>query len=485
MTVVEWAGARVARAEWHLSPRLVPMAAAAIDLALLCSATVVAVLGRQHLALFTARNDISDYVLAAAVPLVLGWWFVVRAVGCYERDVFGAGTEEFKRVIRGSVLSSGLVGIGCYLTSFPLSRGFFFLLFTVGTPLLVLGRVALRRSIQRARARGHLRERVLIAGDPVHVDEVAAVLRREAWLGYTVVGALSATSAGPAETTAGIPVLGCTSAAADLVRETDVEVIVFAEGAFSTSADLRRTMWELENLPVQSIVVPCLTDVSSQRLKVRPVAGLPLVHLQSPRALHASRWAKRIFDIVGALALLALLTPLMVTAALAVKLHDGGPVLFRQTRVGRDGLRFGCLKFRSMVVDAQRLMAGLHASGAGNVVLFKMVDDPRVTRPGRVIRRFSIDELPQLWNVVRGQMSLVGPRPPLPEEVARYGDDMVRRLRVRPGLTGLWQVSGRSDLSWDDTVRLDLYYVDNWSMVQDLVILVRTLRAVVSSRGAY
>jgi exopolysaccharide biosynthesis polyprenyl glycosylphosphotransferase len=485
MTVVEGAGARVARAEWHLSPRLVPVAAAAIDLTLLCTATLVAALGRQHLGLFAARNDIADYVLVAAVPLVLGWWFVVRGVGCYARDVFGAGTEEFKRVIRASVLSAGLVGVGCYLTSFALSRGFFFLVFTVGTPLLLLGRVALRRSIRQARARGHLRERVLIAGNLAHVDELAAVLRRESWLGYTVVGALGAAPAGVTETTAGIPVLGCTSTAAALVEETEAEVIVFAEGAFDSSADLRRAMWELEGLPVQSIVVPSLTDVSGQRLKVRPVAGLPLVHLQAPRALQASRWAKRTFDVVGASLLLLLVTPLTLTAALAVKLHDGGPVLFRQTRVGRDGQPFGCLKFRSMVVDAERLLAGLQRSGAGNTVLFKMSDDPRVTRPGRLIRRFSIDELPQLWNVVRGQMSLVGPRPPLPEEVTRYGDDMARRLRVRPGLTGLWQVSGRSDLSWDDTVRLDLYYVDNWSMVQDLVILARTLRAVVSSRGAY
>jgi lipopolysaccharide/colanic/teichoic acid biosynthesis glycosyltransferase len=175
----------------------------------------------------------------------------------------------------------------------------------------------------------------------------------------------------------------------------------------------------------------------------------------------------------------------LLATALAVKFHDGGPVLFRQTRVGRDGRPFSCLKFRSMVTDAENLRADLEVNHERSSVLFKLVNDPRVTRPGKLIRRLSIDELPQLWNVLRGQMSLVGPRPPLPHEAARYGSDMRRRLRVRPGMTGLWQVSGRSDLSWDETVRLDLFYVDNWSMVQDLNILMRTVSAVLGSRGAY
>ena len=228
-------------------------------------------------------------------------------------------------------------------------------------------------------------------------------------------------------------------------------------------------------------MVPSLTDVSSERLKVRPVAGLPLVHVEAPRALHASHWAKRAFDVLGSLGILLLISPVWLATALAIKLHDGGPVLFRQTRIGRDGRPFSCLKFRSMVIDAEQLRADLEVNHERSAVLFKMADDPRVTRPGRLIRRLSIDELPQLWNVLRGQMSLVGPRPPLPHEAARYGSDMSRRLRVRPGMTGLWQVSGRSDLSWDETVRLDLYYVDNWSMVQDLTILARTVSAVLSS----
>jgi exopolysaccharide biosynthesis polyprenyl glycosylphosphotransferase len=477
----------VRRISWVDSPwpaRGIPLLAALSDLLLLAVATLTAMLGRQHLGVFEPRGDVVEYVSQAAAPLLVGWLAAVLALGGYAPEIFGAGTEEYRQLASASLLWAGLVGIGCYLVSFPLSRGFFVLVFTIGTPLLVLGRVVLRRSIHRARTRGHLRERVIIAGDGAHVDELAAVLRREPWMGYTVLGALTS-PLDKVETAAGIPVIADTGKAAQVIAETGAEVIVFVEGAFASSVEMRRAMWELEGLPVRSIVVPSLTDVSGERLKVRPIAGLPLVHLESPRALHASRWAKRAFDVVGASCLLVLTFPLTAVTALAVKLHDGGPVFFRQTRVGRDGRPFDCWKFRSMVVDAEGLKDGLEGDQAADNVLFKMAHDPRITRPGRWIRRFSLDEFPQLWNVVRGQMSLVGPRPPLPSEVARYEDDMNRRLRVRPGMTGLWQVSGRSDLSWEDTVRLDLYYVDNWSMVQDLVILARTLNAVLGSRGAY
>jgi exopolysaccharide biosynthesis polyprenyl glycosylphosphotransferase len=245
-------------------------------------------------------------------------------------------------------------------------------------------------------------------------------------------------------------------------------------------------VWALEERRVQVIVVPSLTDVSEDRIRVRPVAGLPLVHLERPQSQQAGRWLKRSFDVIGSAALLVFASPVLLAVALAVRFHDGGPVLFRQTRVGRDGREFECLKFRSMEVNAEQRLDALNAlRDGGNTVLFKMVEDPRITRPGRIIRRFSLDELPQLWNVLQGDMSLVGPRPPLPHEVEQYHSDVMRRLRVRPGMTGLWQVSGRSDLSWEETVRLDLYYVDNWSMVQDLAILARTLQAVLGSRGAY
>ncbi len=484
MTLLDNAVRRMTAQPSH-SARLIPLASAVGDFFVLAVATLIAMIGRQELTWFDARDDITGFVSAAAGPLLIGWLAMVLAVGAYARDIFGAGTEEYKLIIKASVLSAALVGIGCYLTGFPLSRGFFLLVFVIGTPLLLLWRLLWRRAIQHTRRHGHLREAVIIAGNPSHIDDVAAVLRRESWLGYTVLGALTNPGAQLVETPAGIPVLGSTTDAVAAIEAVSADVIIFADGAFASSLELRRAMWDLEGHNVQAIVVPSFTDVSSERLKVRPVAGLPLVHLEAPRTVHASHWAKRAFDIVGSAILLVLFAPLTVPTALAVKFHDGGPILFRQTRVGRDGRTFSCLKFRSMVVDAEQQQADLMVNHERSAVLFKMADDPRVTKPGRWIRRLSIDELPQLWNVLRGQMSLVGPRPPLPHEAARYEKDMTRRLRVRPGMTGLWQVSGRSDLSWDETVRLDLYYVDNWSMVQDLAILLRTLSAVLSSRGAY
>jgi exopolysaccharide biosynthesis polyprenyl glycosylphosphotransferase len=311
------------------------------------------------------------------------------------------------------------------------------------------------------------------------------VLAREPWLGYHIAGALTPAHEVDQETPGGVPVLGKVDETAELVRAYEAEVVFVVGGAFNDPSAMRNLVWDLEPDEVQMILAPGVTEVSSERIRVRPVAGLPLLHIDRPRSQDALRWAKRTFDIVGSATLLAVASPLLLWTAWQIKRFDGGPILFRQTRVGRDGDYFTCLKFRSMVVHAEDILAELHAQAGYHEGLFKLASDPRVTRPGAWIRRFSIDELPQLINVLRGDMSLVGPRPPLPLEVDRYTLTQSRRLRVRPGMTGLWQVSGRSDLSWSEAIRLDLYYVDNWSMVQDVMILARTVGAVLSSRGAY
>jgi exopolysaccharide biosynthesis polyprenyl glycosylphosphotransferase len=215
------------------------------------------------------------------------------------------------------------------------------------------------------------------------------------------------------------------------------------------------------------------------------VAGLPLIHVTTPTLEGGQRVAKRLFDIAVSGLLIVLFTPLMFILAMLIKADSRGPVLFKQERVGIEGAHFKMLKFRSMVVDAEERLADLAHRNEGNGVLFKLKNDPRVTRVGGFIRKFSLDELPQLFNIFGGSMSLVGPRPPLPREVEAYEQDVRRRLLVKPGLTGLWQVSGRSNLSWQDSVRLDLYYVENWSLAGDLVILLRTIRAVFHSTGAY
>lgn len=465
--------------------RALPATALLIDGLIIIAVGLVAIVGRRELGVFTTSADVESSVSVAGPLIITGWIATIAAAGGYKADLFGAGTDEYRRVLNSSLVAAGLAGVGCYLAKFPLSRGFFLLAFLLGIPALLVGRLLLRRAIHAARRHGSLRQRVLVAGSRSHVDEIAAVLRRESWLGYEVIGALTPEYDLSEETGSGIPVLGNCDEASSLAATARPDIIVFAGGSVSAAGSLRRMIWALERHDVQVIVAPSVTDISSERIKVRPVGGLPLIHIDPPTSNDAARWGKRTFDVAGSLFLILAFTPLLVIAAVHVLLHDRGPVHFRQTRIGKDGEEFACLKFRTMVVDAEARLAELHALIGYDQGLFKMADDPRVTRPGKWLRRFSIDELPQLFNVLRGEMSLVGPRPPLPLEVSKYDEQTARRLHVRPGMTGLWQVSGRSDLTWDEAVRLDLYYVDNWSMLQDLSILAKTLGAVFGSRGAY
>jgi exopolysaccharide biosynthesis polyprenyl glycosylphosphotransferase len=462
-----------------------PSVVGLVDAMIIGAATLLAMTFRDRLGVFDPANDVVENTTVAAAWIIALWLACLLALGAYRRSVFGAGTHEYRLVVNASTATAALVGVAAFLLKFPLSRAFFVMLFLIGVPALLLGRFAMRRVVQRARVHGRMAQRVLLVGSPGHVAEISAVLRRERWLGYHVVGCLLPPAhAEVIETASGVPVLGDTDEVASAVTLTEADIVFFTGGAYESGSELRRVAWDLEDEQhVRIIVAPSVTDVSSERVRIRPVAGLPLVHLERPRSRDASHWAKRAFDVAGSTVLLVLGLPVLLLAAAWIWLTDRGPVLFTQTRIGRDGREFCCYKLRSMVLDAEDRLRDLEEREGH--VLFKQSDDPRVTRPGRLIRRFSVDELPQLVNVLRGDMSLVGPRPPLPSEVSRYGDDMRRRLNVRPGLTGLWQVSGRAELSWEDTVRLDLYYVDNWSMVQDLTIMVRTLRAVIAGRGAY
>ena len=461
-----------------------PGIALATDAAAVLGSIAVAAVARQFLWPPAASEPLAASVAWSAPLMGVLWLMCLMGVGAYRAAQFGAGTDEYKTVVRASIAAAALAGIGAYLGNIPLSRSFFVTVFLIGTPVLVLGRLVLRRGLHRARRTGRFTQRTLIVGAPHHVDALAQVMGREAWLGYQIVGALTPAVADE-ETSGGVPVLGCSDDAATISREVNADVLFVADGAFGSPARLRELAWDLEHHDVQVVIAPGVTDVSRERVRVRPVGGLPLMHLESPRAAHASRWLKRSFDLVTATLLLLALAPLMALLAARVFASDRGPVLFRQTRVGRDGSLFTCLKFRTMVADAEEHLAALKEEQGFEGGLFKMVDDPRITRPGRWMRRLSLDELPQLVNVLRGEMSLIGPRPPLPSEVAGYDDVMRRRLRVRPGLTGLWQVSGRSELTFEDAIRLDLYYVENWSMLQDLAILVRSVRAVLRSQGAY
>jgi exopolysaccharide biosynthesis polyprenyl glycosylphosphotransferase len=462
--------------------RYLPTLALGLDLVMITVSVLVAVFARQALPLVGAdTSQLND----AGPFIVLAWVLTLAAFGSYRLQVFGAGVDEYKRTTNATLATAAAVGIACYLLRFDLPRGFFVLTFLVGIPLLFTGRYMLRRAVHNARRHGALQHRVVIAGSEGHVDEIASVLRRETWLGYNVIGALTPEMSERSMTHSGIPLLGTSRSIAEVALDAEADVVFLAGGAFDSAQAMRRLAWELEHEDVQVVIAPSVTDVSSERVSVRPVGGLPLIHLEKPRSKAAVRRAKRTFDVLGSMALLFAFSPVFALAAMRIKAHDRGPIMFRQTRVGRDGNRFQVLKFRTMVTNAEQLLAQLHQEQGYEGGLFKMTDDPRITTPGKWLRRFSLDELPQLINVLKGDMSLVGPRPPLAHEVAQYDDDMARRLHVRPGMTGLWQVSGRSELSWSEAIRLDLYYVDNWSMVQDLTILARTFGAVLGARGAY
>lgn len=455
------------------------------DVLVLALAVGIAFTVRQLL--LPPAGDLKENIASASLVMALGWLVAIAMLGGYDRRQIPAGPQLYRNVLHASGAAFGVVGALVYLLDVELSRAFFLAFFVTGPPLLLLNRLLLRRFLATARVRGLFRQSVIAVGSLAHVDGVAATLHRERWLGYDVVGAV--TPAGVADASRlGIPVLGAEKDLLEIAEAAAPDMLLFTAGSTASAEEFRRTAWKLEHEKVGVIVVPALTEISADRVTMRPVAGLPLVHMDLPRARQALRWTKRLFDVVLAALLLVVLLPLLAVIALRIGLHDGGEVIFRQQRVGRDGKLFEFLKFRTMVTGAEAVkveMAERAVQDRGNAVMFKMRNDPRITSPGRLLRRYSLDELPQLWNVLRGDMSLVGPRPALPREVENYDDDARRRLHVRPGITGLWQVSGRSDLSWEDTVRLDTYYVDNWSFTQDIQILVRTVRAVLASSGAY
>jgi exopolysaccharide biosynthesis polyprenyl glycosylphosphotransferase len=345
-------------------------------------------------------------------------------------------------------------------------------------------RWVLHRSISRRRFEGRCMRQVLVVGRNDQVTTLRRHLEERPADGYVVVA--SCLPRGDAFEEPEPEQLGRTEmdilAAVD---QYDVDVVAVAADPELAGHSLRKLSWALEQRGVDLIVSPGIVEVAGPRISIRPVAGLSLLHLERPSVSGGPHLLKSIFDrVVGFLMLLGV-APILLVTALLVKITSRGPVLFKQVRVGRGGERFQMLKFRTMVVDAEARKSELQVLNEGNGLLFKLRDDPRVTKVGKYLRRFSIDELPQLVNVLRGDMSLVGPRPPLPAEVARYAIEDERRMLVKPGLTGLWQVSGRSDLTWEESMRLDLRYADNWSIALDLLILWKTARAVLGRDGAY
>ncbi|MET9310270.1 sugar transferase [Kribbella sp. NPDC003505] len=420
----------------------------------------------------------SSYLVVSSV-LPLAWVAAVALSKGYDPRFYGAGPDEFRSLLRAGVGLTAAVAMTSYVTKAEIARGFVVLAIPVMVVAALLLRYALRKDLHRHRVRGRCMHRVLVVGRSGPAATLCEHLESRPTDGFRVVATCRPRGeSGEVEALDEPDIL----AAADRHA---VEVVAIATDPELAGQSLRRLSWALEQRGIELIVSPGIIEVAGPRISVRPVAGLSLLHLERPSVSGGPHLMKAVFDRVVALGIVVVLAPLLIGLALAVKLSSPGPVLFRQQRVGRAGVEFTMLKFRSMYVDAEARLSDLYALSDGNGVIFKMRNDPRMTPLGRWIRRFSLDELPQLFNVLRGDMSLVGPRPPLAEEVALYAADDSRRMLVKPGMTGLWQVSGRSDLSWDESVRLDLRYVDNWSMTLDLLILWKTVRAVFYGAGAY
>jgi exopolysaccharide biosynthesis polyprenyl glycosylphosphotransferase len=433
---------------------------------------------------FGAEGRLPAAYLGFTCALPAVWCAAVLLAGGYDSRFIGLGSDEFRRVLNAAVTLMAGVAILAYSAKLDLARGYMAVALPSAGVLDLAGRFWLRKRLHRLRGLGYCTRRVIAVGHAAAVAGLVTTLRREKYHGLSVVAACLA-GAADMDQVAGVPVAGDLAgipAAVSLFSADTVAVLACPE---MDGSRLRALAWELEKTDTDLCVAAALLDVAGPRTTIRPVAGLPLLHVDHPELAGGKQVVKSAFDKLIAASALILLAPLFAAIAVAIGLADRGPVFFRQTRVGKHGRPFTLYKFRTMVVDAEQRKHLLAARNESDEVLFKIRRDPRVTRPGGWLRRWSLDELPQLLNVLRGDMSLVGPRPALPQEAARYGALMRRRLAVTPGLTGLWQVSGRSDLSWEEAVRLDLRYVENWSFALDLQILWKTGSAVIRGAGAY
>jgi exopolysaccharide biosynthesis polyprenyl glycosylphosphotransferase len=448
----------------------------------------VTVIGSQPYLLPAVHGEaqVSVWVVVAAIGALL--LVLLSMSGSRSARVVGVGSAEYRAVVRSTFLSFATVALASYLASIA---GMHFILLAglvLITASLLVSRLIARRWLTSRRRRGLMSDRVLLVGSEQSIAKTARDLQRTPAAGLLVVGACTSTGR-VADYIPGteIAVSGSVSNVIEALERVQADTVLITSANELDAETVRSLSWKLEPGRQHLIVAPSLTDIGGPRIHTRPVAGLPLVHVETPRYGGGKLYAKRAFDLLASSALILILSPVLLVVGALVKFTSRGGAFFRQERVGLGGERFHMLKFRSMYVDAEERLAELQheARDRGNAVLFKMKNDPRVTPVGRVLRRFSLDELPQLFNVFAGSMSLVGPRPPLDREVQLYSDAVHRRFLVKPGITGLWQVSGRSDLDWDETVRLDLFYVENWTMVGDLAILLKTVRAVIGSDGAY
>ena len=472
---------RVAPALRSLTMRRWTALLAVADLSLAALAVTVTLLLRFG----NAPQSVRGFPYAALVLLLPPAWLLLLAVaGAYDRRLLGYGPEEYQRILNAGLYL--LVGFAAAALAFQadISRNVALVGVTLVTGFTTLGRLGARKRLHYRLRNGWAVHKVVLLGPSHGTLNLARFINDASYAGFKLV-AVCPTDHNERLADLAVPELTYGEDMVDRVVASGADTLAVVSTEALPKGELRRLSWQLEGTGVQLIVAPSLTDFAGPRIVVRPVAGLPLLHIDEPELTGVRRAAKAVLDRVTALLLMLLLSPLLIAVALVIWLGDHRNPFFSQLRTGREGHEFRMWKFRTMGPLAEQERAALQGSSDTDGVLFKIRADPRVTPIGRWLRRHSVDELPQLWNVIRGDMSLVGPRPALPDEVAVYGDGVHRRLKVKPGMTGLWQISGRADLSWDESVRLDLQYVENWSVALDLMVLWKTVPVVIRGSGGY
>lgn len=435
-----------------------------------------------------AGEEFEARYLMVSTLLLVAWFASLEIYPTRDRRTFGVGAAEYKRVAQATLKLFGALAIAMVFVRFDVVRGYFAVALPLGLLLLTGSRWLWRRWLNQKRAEGKYLSRVVVIGDRPDVEYVINQIQKNPTAGYEISGVGLPTLEKSTELRPPwyrIPVVSTLADVSRMVEVAGADAVIVAGRVPGGSTYIRELGWKLEATGTELVLASTLTNVAGPRIHWRPVDGLPLVHVELPQYAGAKHVLKRALDILAASLALVVLSPVMLALAIVVKHDSCGPVIFRQLRAGKNGIPFHMLKFRSMVETAESDLESLRELNEGSGLLFKIRNDPRVTKCGRWMRKYSLDELPQFWNVLTGEMSLVGPRPPLLSEVERYEKFTNRRLLIKPGITGLWQINGRSTLPWEESIRLDLYYVENWSLTGDLIILWRTFRALRSPADAF
>lgn len=445
----------------------------------------------QHRRRASLGWELEPRTTALTLGIVLGWSILLSWNGSRSPHTVGSGNAEYRRLISATLQLFGTVAIVSLILRADIAHAHLVVALPLGLLGLVTTRALWRGHAARHRALGRYRRSVLVVGSPDAARAIAAALSDQDMHGYHVVGACTPTGDALAEPTTlrvglrDVPIVGNDRSVRSAVRRTGADTVVVMATDRLGPRDIRRLAWDLDAFGTELIVAPGIMDISGTRMSSQVLAGIPMLHIERPQYDRALSFGKAVFDLCFSVLVLTAIAPVLLALAAAVKFTSAGPVFYLSERIGMDGKPFRMIKFRSMYVRADRETASLISANGGNPLFFKLKDDPRVTPVGRFLRKYSLDELPQFFNVLFRDMSVVGPRPQVRREVHSYDGVMRRRLLVRPGITGLWQVSGRSDLSPEESVELDISYVENWSMLLDLRIIARTLRAVARGDGAY